>query len=295
MKSPLPNIAGVAPSSQWLPPGSWRTVLEFFRERFPRVDVETWTVRMAKGEVMDETGQRVTPHSAYRVGACIFYYREVKTESPIPFAEKVLYRDEHILVADKPHFLPVIPSGRFLHQTLLVRLRKTYNVESLVPIHRLDRETAGVVMFSVDPITRGHYTSLFRNRNVIKTYEALAPTMKDLTIPTTRLSRIVCGEPFFRMKEVPGVANSETNISTLRNLGCNTLYKLVPITGRKHQLRVHLAALGIPIINDKLYPAMSPSDDDDDFSSPLKLLAKSLSFQDPITGEQRYFESEMKL
>jgi len=97
------------------------------------------------------------------------------------------------------------------------------------------------------------------------------------------------------MKEVPGVANSETNISTLRNLGCNTLYKLVPITGRKHQLRVHLAALGIPIINDKLYPAMSPSDDDDDFSSPLKLLAKSLSFQDPITGEQRYFESEMKL
>ena len=250
---------------------------------------------MAKGEVMDETGQRVTPHSAYRVGACIFYYREVKTESPIPFAEHVLYRDEHILVADKPHFLPVIPSGRFLHQTLLVRLRKTYNVESLVPIHRLDRETAGVVMFSVDPITRGHYTSLFRNRNVIKTYEALAPTITDLTIPTTRLSRIVCGEPFFRMKEVPGVANSETNISTLRNLGCNTLYKLVPITGRKHQLRVHLAALGIPIINDKLYPAMSPSDDDDDFSSPLKLLAKSLSFQDPITGEQRYFESEMKL
>lgn len=249
---------------------------------------------MAKGEVTDETGQRLDPQSAYRVGACIFYYREVETESRIPFVEQVLYRDEHILVADKPHFLPVIPSGRFLHQTLLVRLRKTYNVESLVPIHRLDRETAGVVMFSVNPGTRGHYTSLFRDRNVTKVYEALAPTMRDLTIPTTRRSRLVRGEPFFRMKEVSGVANSETHISPLRNLGCNTLYKLVPVTGRKHQLRVHLAALGIPIINDKLYPAMSPSDDDD-FSNPLKLLAKSLSFQDPLTGQQRYFESEMKL
>ena len=249
---------------------------------------------MAKGEVMDETGQRVDPCSAYRVGACIFYYREVETESRIPFVEHVLYRDDHILVADKPHFLPVIPSGRFLHQTLLVRLRKTYNAESLVPIHRLDRETAGVVLFSVNPRTRGHYTSLFRNRNVTKVYEALAPTMMDPTIPTTRRSRLVRGEPFFRMKEVPGVANSETHISPVRNLGCDTLYKLVPVTGRKHQLRVHLAALGIPIINDKLYPSMSPSDDAD-FSKPLKLLAKSLSFQDPLTGQQRYFESGMKL
>jgi tRNA pseudouridine32 synthase/23S rRNA pseudouridine746 synthase len=294
MNSPLPNVAGVAPSSQWLPAGSWKTVLEFFRERFPRVDVETWTERMAKGEVMDEMGQRVNPQSAYRVGACVFYYREVETESPIPFAEQVLYRDDHILVADKPHFLPVIPSGRFLQQTLLVRLRRTYNVESLVPVHRLDRETAGVIMFSVNARTRGHYTSLFRNRNVTKVYEALAPTMADLTMPTTRLSRLVRGEPFFRMKEVPGLANSGTHISSLCNRGGNTLYKLVPVTGRKHQLRVHLAALGIPIINDKLYPAMSPSDDGD-FSSPLKLLAKSLSFQDPITGQQRHFESEMKL
>jgi len=294
MKSPLPIVAGVSPSSQWLPSGSWKTVLEFFRERFPRVDVETWAERMAKGEVMDETGQRVDPCSAYRVGACIFYYREVETESRIPFVEHVLYRDDHILVADKPHFLPVIPSGRFLHQTLLVRLRKTYNAESLVPIHRLDRETAGVVLFSVNPRTRGHYTSLFRNRNVTKVYEALAPTMMDPTIPTTRRSRLVRGEPFFRMKEVPGVANSETHISPVRNLGCDTLYKLVPVTGRKHQLRVHLAALGIPIINDKLYPSMSPSDDAD-FSKPLKLLAKSLSFQDPLTGQQRYFESGMKL
>ncbi len=268
--------------------------MDFFKEQFPYLDAATWNARMAKGQVMDETGRRVDPETPFRVGACIFYYRELENEKPIPFVEQVLYQDEHILVADKPHFLPVIPSGRFLHETLLVRLRKQLAIESLVPIHRLDRETAGVVLFSLNPKTRGHYTSLFRNRRVRKTYEALAPTLDDSSFPKTRLSRMLQGEPFFRMKEVPGEPNSETHISSLSNLGPITLYQLVPLTGRKHQLRLHLAALGIPVINDKLYPTITPSTDDD-FSSPLKLLAKSISFQDPLTGQQHYFESGNRL
>jgi tRNA pseudouridine32 synthase / 23S rRNA pseudouridine746 synthase len=290
LNAPLPIIEGVGPSCQWLPAGPWETVMDFFKEQFPHVDAETWSARMAKGLVMDETGRRVDRETAFRVGACIFYYRELENEKVIPFVEQVLYQDEHILVADKPHFLPVIPSGRFLHETLLVRLRKQQALESLAPIHRLDRETAGVVLFSLNPKTRSHYTSLFRNRRVRKVYEALAPTLEDSSFPKTRRSRIVQGAPFFRMKEVPGEANSETHISVLSNPGPITLYQLLPLTGRKHQLRLHLAALGIPVINDKLYPAITPSDDDD-FSSPLKLLAKSISFQDPLTGQQRYFES----
>ncbi|HKE55969.1 MAG TPA: pseudouridine synthase, partial [Pyrinomonadaceae bacterium] len=157
---------------------------------------------MAKGEVLDECGGKVDPQTPYRAGACIFYYRELENEPVIPFVERVLYEDEHILVADKPHFLPVIPSGRFLRETLLVRLRNTYNFESLVPVHRLDRETAGVMLFSVNPKTRGHYTSLFRNRKVTKVYEALAPTIDSTAFPTIRRSCIVRGEPFFRMKEI---------------------------------------------------------------------------------------------
>jgi len=294
MKAPLPTIAGVGPSCRWLPPGRWKTILDFFKEQYPRVAVETWTTRMAKGEVIDEHGRTVAPQTAYRVGACIFYYRELKNEKVIPFVEQVLYQDEHILVADKPHFLPVTPSGRFLRQTLLVRLRNTYNFESLVPIHRLDRETAGVVLFSVNPRTRGHYTSLFRNRKVTKVYEALAPTMDTTKLPTIRRSRIVDGEPFFRMKEVPGAANSETHITYGRKVGRDSIYRLIPLTGRKHQLRLHLAALGIPIVNDKLYPVITRADDDD-FSSPLKLLAKSLAFQDPFSGQQHYFGSSIKL
>jgi tRNA pseudouridine32 synthase/23S rRNA pseudouridine746 synthase len=279
MNAPLPIVEGVGPSCQWLPAGPWKTVIDFFKEKYPHVDATTWMVRMAKGQVMDETGRRVEAETAFRVGACIFYYRELENEKTIPFTEQVLYQDEHILVADKPHFLPVIPAGRFLHETLLVRLRKQRAID-LTPIHRLDRETAGVV--------------LFRNRSVRKIYEALALTLEDSTLPITRRSRVVHGEPFFRMKEVPGEANSETHISVIQNQGSYSLYQLLPVTGRKHQLRLHLAALGIPIINDKLYPALIPSDNDD-FSRPLKLLAKSISFRDPLSGREHYFESGTRL
>lgn len=294
MSAPLPFVEGVGPSCQWLPVGPWKTVIDFFKDQYPHVDATTWSARMEKGQVMDEMGRCVDSETPFRVGACIFYYRELENEKTIPFVEQVLYQDEHILVADKPHFLPVIPSGKFLHETLLVRLRKQCATEALVPIHRLDRETAGVVLFSLNPKTRGHYTSLFRNRQVRKVYEALAPTLKESSFTATRRSRIVRGEPFFRMKEVPGEANSETHIRSCKNLGRFTLYQLLPSTGKKHQLRVHLAALGIPIINDKFYPAVTLLDDDD-FSRPLKLLAKSISFQDPLTGRQHYFESGINL
>jgi len=230
LTAPLPFVEGVGPSCQWLPAGPWKTVIDFFKDQYPHVDAATWGARMAKGQVMDENGRSVDSKTAFRAGACIFYYRELENEKPIPFVEQVLYQDDHILVADKPHFLPVIPSGRFLHETLLVRLRKQRTTEALVPIHRLDRETAGVVLFSLNPKTRGHYTSLFRNHRVRKEYEALAPTLEDFSFPTTRRSRMVRGEPFFRMKEVPGEANSETHITSCKNLGRLTLYQLLPRT-----------------------------------------------------------------
>ena len=221
---------------------------------------------------------------------------ELLDEKPIPFRERVLYQDEHILVADKPHFLPVGPSGRFLHETLLVRLRKRTNLSELVPIHRLDRETAGVVLFSSNPKTRGHYTALFRERKVRKVYHALAAApdkFQGLRFPMTRRSRIVRGEPFFRMKEANGEQNAETYIEQLKGDSI-TIYQLVPTTGRKHQLRVHMSALGIAILNDTLYPRRSFAEDDD-FSRPLKLLATSISFRDPLSGKEQYFESGCRL
>ncbi|HEV7861007.1 MAG TPA: pseudouridine synthase [Pyrinomonadaceae bacterium] len=294
MKSTLPTVEGVGPSSQWLPAGPWESVLDFLKERFIGVETATWLSRMAKGQVVDETGLRLNPASPYRAGACIFYYRELESETRIPFAERVLYQDEHLLVVDKPHFLPVVPAGRFLHQTLLVRLKKQGQPEALVPVHRLDRETAGVVLFSLNPATRGLYTSLFRQRKVKKIYEALAPTHPQLGFPLTRRSRLVTGEPFFRMKEIEGEPNSETRVDVLKKINGLTLYQLSPVTGRKHQLRLHLSALGMPVVNDRLYPLMM-DEAADDFSNPLKLLAKSISFEDPVTGRERHFESERTL
>ncbi len=297
MNPPLPIVEGVGPSCVSLPAGPWKTVLDFFKDRYPTVDFETWTDRMAKGEVVDETGLPLNFESPYRMGSRVFYSREVVSEKLIPFHERVIYQDEHVLVADKPHFLPVIPSGRFLHETLLIRLRKKFKLEDLAPLHRLDRETAGVVLFSINQKTRGLYSSLFQDRKIRKVYHALAPSaseFQDLSFPLTRRSRIVRGEPFFRMQEVAGEPNSETTIEVLENRGPTALYRLVPVTGRKHQLRVHLSALGIAITNDSLYPCINVLAEDD-FSKPLKLLAKSISFLDPVDGRERFFESSEEL
>ena len=290
MKAPLPTVDGVSPSCRWLPPGPWETLLDFLQERYPGVGPATWRARMARGEVVDETGGRLHAASPYRVGGCIYYYRELESETRIPFEERILYRDEEILVADKPHFLPVLPAGRFLHETLLVRLKRGDGLDHLVPLHRLDRETAGVVLFSVNPATRGLYASLFRNRRVRKVYEALAPTLPGVSFPLTRHSRVVTGEPFFRMQEVAGEANAETRIDLMEERVGVSLYQARPVTGRKHQIRLHFSALGMPIIHDALYPERRLVREDD-FSAPLKLLAKSLSFRDPVTGRERYFAS----
>jgi len=294
MTAPLPLREGVGPSSIWLPAGSWRTVLEFLVARFAAIDAATWTARMERGEVQDEHGVRLAPDCAYRSGVRIYYYREAGTEAPIPFEETVLYRDDDLLVVDKPHFLPVTPAGRFLHETLLVRLKRKLRLEYLVPIHRLDRETAGVVLFSIRPESRGAYHALFQQRAVTKTYEALAGVAPALRFPLTRRSRIDAGEPFFLMQEVAGAANAETDIELLESGSGIGRYRLTPRTGRKHQLRVHMAALGIPILNDPFYPRLLPCKGDD-YTRPLQLLARRLAFTDPLTGAARQFESGRSL
>jgi tRNA pseudouridine32 synthase/23S rRNA pseudouridine746 synthase len=295
LRPPLPTVDGVAPSRQTLPAaGRWATVLDFLSERHASVGSETWAARMREGRVVDEAGRRVTPESPYRAGACVYYYREPEAETRVPFEERILHLDGHLLAADKPHFLAVAPAGRFLRETLLVRLKKSTGLDALAPVHRLDRETAGVVVFSVNPSTRGAYASLFQRREVSKVYEALSPARPAHDFPLTRRSRIVPGEPFFRMKEVEGEPNSETRVELIAERGDGTLYEARPLTGRKHQVRLHLAALGIPVLNDRLYPEVLPAAPED-FSAPLKLLAKSLYFRDPLTGCERRFESGREL
>lgn len=291
---PLPVRHGVSPSFVWLPPGSWTTLGDYFAHRFAAITKLEWGARSARGEVRDDRGSILSMESPFRVGACVFYYRELVSETPIPFEEEILFRNDQILVVDKPHFLPVTPGGRFLHETLLVRLKRSTGIKTLVPLHRLDRETAGVLLFSIEPTTRNLWQSLFRERAIQKVYEALADVNDALIFPLTLRSRIMQDDLFFRMKEEAGEPNAETKISLLKRMDQQALYQLQPVTGKMHQLRVHMNSLGLPIRNDGFYPDALPCKGDD-FSAPLKLLARSLSFDDPVTGEPRFFKSHRRL
>lgn len=282
------------PSRWQLPPGPWATVLDGLCARFPAISRNIWCDRFARGRVLDNRGVPLCVGAPYRVGLEVRYYREVASETPIPFEERILFVDEHLVVADKPHFLPVTPSGGHVQETLLERLSRRLDNRELVPLHRIDRETAGLVLFSASARNRGAFQALFRERRISKGYEAIAAPQPDLEFPLRRATRLVSGEPFFRMREAEGEPNSETWIEVIERAEPWWRYRLRPLTGRKHQLRVHLAALGMPIRNDPLYPVVRPRDATD-YSRPLQLLARHLAFVDPLSGIERRFESQFRL
>jgi tRNA pseudouridine32 synthase/23S rRNA pseudouridine746 synthase len=289
-----PAIDGVSASRFQLPPGPWTTVLDALCACFPKVDRDTWISRFLRGRILDASGEPLPPDAPHRVGAEIRYYREVANETRIDAAEAILHVDADLIVVDKPHFLPVMPGGRYVADTLLARLVRRFGEIGIVPLHRLDRLTAGVMLFSANPATRSRYQALFRDRAVAKSYEAIAAPLPATTFPLKRQSRLERGEPFFRMRETAGEANAFTDIDVLERGATAWRYALSPITGRKHQLRVHMAALGAPIANDPLYPVLQEAAEDDP-ARPLMLLARSLVFADPVTGAQRRFESARSL
>ncbi|HEY4293999.1 pseudouridine synthase [Luteibacter sp.] len=286
MEQPLPVSRIV------LPPGGWASVLDFLCERFPAVGRDVWIERMARG-VVTADGVEVHRLAPYRPGAVVTYRREVRDEPRIPFEETIVHIDDDLVVADKPHFLPVMPAGRHVEETLSVRLVRRLGNPDLVALHRLDRATAGLVVFSARPSSRDAYTRLFRDRVIAKTYEALAPPLPGRDFPFVHESRLERGEPFFRMREVPGMPNSRTRIDVVERGERYWRYRLEPVTGRKHQLRVHMASLGAPILGDAVYPELR--DETPGFAEPLCLLARELRFKDPFTGLERVFCSERHL
>ncbi|HEY2623698.1 MAG TPA: pseudouridine synthase [Dyella sp.] len=284
----------IAASTFHLPAGPWSTVLDGLCAQFAQIPRAHWLDRFERGQVQDAEGRALAADAPYRAGLCVRYFREVPDEAPIPYRETLLHVDAHLVVVDKPHFLPVTPAGSFVQETVLARLVRTLDNPDLVPLHRIDRHTAGLVMFSADPASRSAYQALFRERRIAKHYRAWAPALPQLEFPQVRRSRIVAGEPFFRMQEVEGEVNSETRIDVLDRAGHQWLYALQPVTGRKHQLRVHMSHLGAPIRHDPFYPELTEQAADD-YARPLQLLAQALSFVDPLSGKQRQFLSEREL
>jgi len=292
--APLPQRHGLDPVRLRTPDsGPWATLREHLVERLPRVAPERVAEMLTEGRIVDEAGP-LTVDSPFVPASFVWFHRDLPHEVPVPFDIGIVHRDDDLVVADKPHFLATIPRGRHVLETALVRLRRDLDLPLLAPAHRLDRVTAGLVLFVARPELRGRYQTLFRDRRVRKTYEAVAGYRADLELPRIVRSRIVKERGVVRAYEEPGEANAETRVELVAQDGDHGYYRLNPHTGRTHQLRLHLAGLGIPILGDDFYPDLHETPLDD-FSSPLQLLARTLEFTDPLTGEHRRFDSALRL
>jgi tRNA pseudouridine32 synthase/23S rRNA pseudouridine746 synthase len=271
------------------------SILDFLVQRFPNVEQASWEKRIMEGKVLDETGMPITRETPYLPQKRLFYFREVAEEPVIPLEEKILFQNDEILVACKPPFLPVTPSGPYVNECLLNRLRRDTGNSNLVPLHRIDRETSGLVLFSTNKATRGLYGNLFLTGTIEKTYEALAEvTHRQETTDWVVENRLVDAEVWFRTKVVPGVVNARSIIKLVAFKGNRAHFLLYPLTGKKHQLRVHMSGLGFRIINDRYYPELLPKQADD-LNNPLQLVARSVKFTDPVSGKKMEFKSERKL
>lgn len=296
LSSPLPVRAGVSASRLYLPKENWPNLLAFLIQRFPHMSTAIIQERLARGDMVTQAGEVLRLDSPYQADTWIWYYREVEQEVRVPDEIAVLYQDETLVVIDKPHFLASIPGGRYLHETALVRLRCLLGNEQISPIHRLDRDTAGLLLFCADKRYRGAYQSLFQSRDVHKTYECVAPYRADLDFPLRRESYIEKSPSYFTMQErFDEVPNSRTDIAILKHNEVFAYYRLEPYTGKKHQLRVHMNGLGLPIVGDEFYPELLPARADDDFTQPLQLLAREIRFIDPISQQERSFRSQRDL
>ncbi|MFD8389280.1 RluA family pseudouridine synthase [Streptomyces sp. NPDC059680] len=290
--APLPQRDGVDPVRVRLPyGGTWATVREHLVERLTGAAPGMVEQMLDSGLIVGADGHAVAPDAPYEPGMFVWFHRELPAEVQVPFPVEVVHRDAHIVVADKPHFLATTPRGSHVTETALARLRRELGIPTLSAAHRLDRLTAGLVLFIVRPEERGAYQTLFRDRRVRKEYEAIAPYDPSLALPRTVRSQIVKERGVQAAREVQGESNAETYVESAGRRGGLARYRLVPATGQTHQLRVHLSALGVPILGDPLYPEVTAPVPAGDFRRPLQLLARRLEFTDPVTGVEHTFVS----
>ncbi|MGV8871341.1 MAG: pseudouridine synthase [Rhodococcus sp. (in: high G+C Gram-positive bacteria)] len=291
---PLAKRHGLDPARVRMPEdGTWRTVRDFLTATQRRIPPHRIDAMLAAGDIVDMDGP-ISTDAPYAAGEAVWFHRDLPTETVVPFDISIVHQDDALLVTDKPHFLATIPRGGHILQTALVRLRLELDLPQLVPAHRLDRVTAGLVLFVVDPTLRGAYQTLFQDRKVHKEYEAIAPYDPSLILPTVVRSRILSEKGQFTAREAAGEPNAHTTVELLDHRDGLGRYRLTPVTGRTHQLRLHMNSLGIPILGDDLYPTATDRTVDD-FTDPLQLLASAIEFMDPISKETRRFETGRKL
>ncbi|MCX2749637.1 RluA family pseudouridine synthase [Arthrobacter sp. MI7-26] len=309
MQSPLPVRDGVNATRLRLPDGGpWDTAMDYMMHRWGHIDPQGIEDRFDAGEIVGEGGAPLDRQTPLEEHTFIWYYRTLPPETRMPVEIDILHQDEHLLVVDKPHFLPTTPGGTYIQESALVRLRNQLDLPDLIPMHRLDRMTAGVLLLSTNPETRGKYQVLFEKRQVQKEYEcvsAAAPAagFPAVGFPAVVRNRMTKSRSYLLAEVVDGEPNAETRIELLRTFDGGThdagvarraLYRLEPHTGKTHQLRVHMASLGLGIVNDAFYPELLDKAPDD-YSKPLQLLARGIRFVDPISKQAVEYRSRLEL
>lgn len=309
MQSPLPVRDGVNATRLRLPDeGPWDTAMDYMMHRWGHIDPQGIEDRFDAGEIVGEGGAPLDRQTPLEEHTFIWYYRTLPPETRMPVEIDILHQDEHLLVVDKPHFLPTTPGGTYIQESALVRLRNQLNLPDLIPMHRLDRMTAGVLLLSTNPETRGKYQVLFEKRQVQKEYEcvsAAAPAagFPAVGFPAVVRNRMTKSRSYLLAEVIDGEPNAETRIELLRTFDGGThdggparraLYRLEPHTGKTHQLRVHMASLGLGIVNDAFYPELLDKAPDD-HSKPLQLLARGIRFVDPISKQAVEYRSRLEL
>lgn len=294
-----PMMEGVSPSKIYLEKFCDKAktpalIFDFFCQKFPHITIDEWQRRFDEGLVFWDDGMPVRADEPYVYGRSVYYYRFLASEVVVPFEHEVIFENQEFMVVDKPHFLTVTPSGDYVKQTLLTRLKHQTNNPDLSPIHRLDKETAGLILISKNPKTRSLYQSLFHTQDIKKIYHAIAPINHELTFPLDLHLHLTRGDPFYIMQVKSEKPNSHTRMTLIKTQGDWAKYELEPSTGKLHQLRVHLNHLGIAIKNDPYYPCVRHKATND-FTLPLQLLAYSLCFIDPMTGRECFFSSNRTL
>ena len=270
------------------------TILGHLALLFPQVSGAAWRDRAARGLVTTGDGVKIREDSPYAHGLTVFYMKEVQSEPEPLEIERILFQDDEILAADKPHGMTVTPAGDHVARSMLYRLQERTRLDSLVPLHRIDRDTAGLVLFGIKAGSRARYHELFAKKEIQREYFAVAhvadvPDQKHWRVE----NRLGAGTPWFRRQILnDGPINASTEIELLEARDGIGLFRLKPVTGKKHQLRVHMASIGFPILGDALYPEMRNQEPSD---PPMQLLACRLTFIDPLTGIQREFKSERRL
>lgn len=309
--TPLPIRDGLNPTQARVtegPVSAWDFVQNLIltqRHRHPEDNEAALQARFDAEEVVRQDGTPLSPSSILATNTVLYFYRMPAPETPVPYDIPIIFEDHHLLVADKPPFMATMPRARHITETATVRLRRKTGNNELSPAHRLDRLTSGILVFTKDRSVRGAYQTLFAERRVTKTYEAIAP-LADVSPGTIWRSRMEKTPGELQGHIVDGPVNAITEVAAIEPIDKAPYeaihgplpdlakYTLKPQTGKTHQLRLHMLQAGIPIIGDPIYPVIYPAEAED-MRVPMHLTASHISFIDPVTGDSREFTSQLPL